>query len=129
MRSFHKPPVPVANLDSVRGAAKLLLCATGMLFLAVAANAQAPTPSGNAVNGKKLYPANTCDTCHGMAGEGGSQGPKIVPPGEFASFISQLRTPANKMPPYSNEKLSDTEIDDIYAFLQSLAGTAAPSSR
>ena len=83
---------------------------------------------GNADNGKKLYPGNTCDTCHGTSGEGASQGPKIVPPGGFASFISQLRTPANKMPPYSKEKLSDAEVADIYAFLQSLAGTA-PSSK
>jgi len=88
-----------------------------------------PTQAGNAENGKKLYPRNTCDTCHGMSGEGADQGPQIVPPGGYASFVSQMRTPANKMPAYSKERLSDAEVADIYAFLQSLGSTAPPVNK
>ena len=37
-------------------------------------------------------------------------------------FKAQLREPANDMPAYSTAVLSDQEIADMYAFVQSLSG-------
>ena len=83
-------------------------------------------PPGDAANGKRVYLADGCFTCHGRAGQGGAyNGPapvlaKTAMP--FEGFKGQLRNPANDMPAYSEPVMSDKEIADIYAFLQSLPG-------
>ncbi len=38
----------------------------------------------------------------------------------FAAFLSQLRHPANEMPPYVSAVLSDQDAADIYAYIASL---------
>jgi mono/diheme cytochrome c family protein len=83
-------------------------------------------PPGDAGNGKRLYLADGCFTCHGRSGQGGAfNGPapslaKTEMP--FDGFKAQLRDPANDMPAYSTAVLSDQEIADMYAFVQSLPG-------
>ena len=77
-------------------------------------------------NGKRLYLADGCFTCHGRSGQGGAfNGPapslaKTDMP--FDGFKAQLRDPANDMPAYSTAVVSDQEIADMYAFVQSLPG-------
>jgi mono/diheme cytochrome c family protein len=81
-------------------------------------------PPGDTGNGKRLYLADGCFTCHGRSGQGGAfNGPapslaKTEMP--FDAFKAQLREPANDMPAYSTAVLSDQEIADMYAFVQSL---------
>ena len=81
-------------------------------------------PPGDAENGKRVYLADGCFTCHGRSGQGGAfNGPapslaKTEMP--FDGFKAQLREPANDMPAYSTAVLSDQEIADMYAFVQSL---------
>jgi mono/diheme cytochrome c family protein len=83
-------------------------------------------PPGDAGNGKCLYLADGCFTCHGRSGQGGAfNGPapslaKTDMP--FDGFKAQLRDPVNDMPAYSATVLSDQEIADMYAFVQSLPG-------
>jgi mono/diheme cytochrome c family protein len=90
-----------------------------------AARAQ-DAPPGDAANGKRVYLATGCFTCHGRAGQGGAyNGPapalaKTALP--FEGFKMQLRNPANDMPAYSEPVMSDKEIADIYVFVQSLPG-------
>jgi ubiquinol-cytochrome c reductase cytochrome c subunit len=38
----------------------------------------------------------------------------------FAAFSHQVRIPRNDMPPYTAKVLSDADLADIYAFIQSL---------
>jgi mono/diheme cytochrome c family protein len=82
------------------------------------------TPPGDAVNGKRLYLNDNCFTCHGRAGQGGTyNGPapalaKTEMP--FDGFLGQMRNPSNDMPAYAASVLSDHEVADIYAFVQSL---------
>ncbi len=84
-------------------------------------------PPGDVDNGKRLYLADGCFTCHGRSGQGGAfNGPapslaKTEMP--FDGFKAQLREPSNDMPAYSTAVLSDEEIADMYAFVQSLPGT------
>jgi mono/diheme cytochrome c family protein len=81
-------------------------------------------PPGDAGNGKRLYLADGCFTCHGRSGQGGAfNGPapslaKTEMP--FEGFKAQCREPANDMPAYATAVLSDQEIADMYAFVQSL---------
>jgi len=76
-------------------------------------------PAGNVENGKKLYAANRCWECHDDQGQGGN-GPRIGPTAlSLATVTAYLRHPRGQMPPYIPKVVSDAEIADIYAFLQS----------
>jgi mono/diheme cytochrome c family protein len=83
-------------------------------------------PSGDAAEGKRLYLAVGCFTCHGRSGQGGAMnGPapilaKTAMP--FEGIKGQLREPVSDMPAYSETVMSDKQIADIYAFLQTLPG-------
>jgi len=86
-------------------------------------------PPGDAANGKRIYLATGCFTCHGRAGQGGAyNGPapmlaKTAMP--FDGFKGQLRMPSNDMPAYAESVMSDKDVADIYAYVQSLAGPRA----
>jgi mono/diheme cytochrome c family protein len=87
-------------------------------------------PAGDAANGKRVYLADGCFTCHGRVGEGGAyNGPapvlaKTALP--FEGLKMQIRNPSNDMPAYSEAVMSDQQIADVFAFLQSLPGRRDP---
>jgi len=78
-------------------------------------------PSGNAENGKKIFNKNGCYECHGREGQGSTMtGPRIAPdPVPFDVLSGYVRKPTGEMPPYTAKVVSDQELADIYAFLQS----------
>ena len=80
------------------------------------------TPAGDAKNGKAIYTAVGCYECHGREAQGGAgTGPKLGPsPIPFSAFLFQVRTPRDQMPPYTAKVLSDAQMADIYAFVQSI---------
>ena len=70
-----------------------------------------------------------CYECHDIEGQGGAgTGPRLAPPIPFAGFIHQLRSPSDEMPPYTAKVLSDAEVSDIYAYLQSVPKAPALAS-
>jgi ubiquinol-cytochrome c reductase cytochrome c subunit len=79
-------------------------------------------PSGNAKNGKTVYTTDGCYECHGREAQGGAgTGPRLGPsPLPYSVFAFQVRSPRDQMPPYTSKVLSDTELADIYAFVQSV---------
>ena len=103
-------------------AAALLL---GAGSLATPGRAQ-DAPSGDAAKGKRIYLADGCFVCHGRSGQGGAyNGPSPLlakTPMPFDGFKGQVRAPSNDMPAYSEPVMSDKDIADIYAFVQSLPG-------
>jgi len=87
-------------------------------------------PQGDAANGKHIYLTEACFTCHGRSGQGGAyQGPApslahtALP---FEAFKEEIRNPVDNMPAYSDAVLSDKDIADIYAFVESLPGPRSP---
>jgi len=80
-------------------------------------------PAGNAKNGKTVYTADGCYECHGREAQGGAgTGPKLGPsPIPYSVFAFQVRSPRDQMPPYTSKVLPDSELADIYAFVQSVA--------
>jgi mono/diheme cytochrome c family protein len=78
--------------------------------------------SGIAAHGKQLFVAIGCYQCHGTQGQGGSSaGPRLAPnPIPFPAFALQLRTPRERMPVYTATVLSDGDLADLYAYLQSI---------
>jgi len=79
-------------------------------------------PTGNAKNGKTVYTTTGCYECHGREAQGGAgTGPKLGPGAiPFSAFVFQVRSPREQMPPYTSKVLSDADLADIYAFVQSL---------
>lgn len=77
-------------------------------------------PAGNMQNGKLLFVNDGCYECHGRAAQGGV-GPRLGPhPLPLTAIITYIRQPTAEMPPYTAKVISDAEIADIYAFLQSI---------
>lgn len=89
----------------------------------------AAAPAGNVENGKKLFTSDGCYQCHGYQGQGGAAGPRIGPrPMAFAALSKYVRAPTGQMPPYTDKVLSETELADIYAFMQSIPAPPAVDS-
>ena len=116
-------------VNRVPSCAAILTIAAAALFLtAPVARAQAPeatpkaeaAPSGNAENGRRIYTSYDCNQCHGREGQGGA-GPQLGPnPISFSAFLLYVRQPTGQMPPYTSQVVSDSEVADIYTFLQAL---------
>src|SRR5262245_38943009 len=107
----------------------VLLTAALIATSSLSAGAQ-DAPPGDAANGKRVYLADGCFTCHGRAGQGGAyNGPAPVlakTEMPFEGFKMQIRNPSKDMPAYSDAVMSDQEIADMYAFVQSLPGRRDP---
>lgn len=79
--------------------------------------------AGNAANGALLFARDGCYECHGREGQGSRQtsAPRIGPPAlPFAEFAKYVRHPRGSMPPYTGKVIADSEMADIFAFLESL---------
>jgi mono/diheme cytochrome c family protein len=83
---------------------------------------QQAAPQGDAKAGQQLFAADGCWECHGTAAQGGAiSGPRLAHTAlPFAAVLQQLRVPQNAMPPYEASVLSDNDVANIYAFLESL---------
>ena len=83
--------------------------------------AVAAAPSGDADNGRTLFAADGCYQCHGYEAQGSSAtGPRLGPqPIAFSQLTRYVRAPTGQMPPYTAKVVSDRDLADIYAFLQS----------
>jgi len=86
-----------------------------------AAFAQDAAPQGSVENGKKLFVADGCYQCHGYEAQGSSAtGPRLGPrPIAFAAFSRYVRQPTGQMPPYTAKVVPDTDLANIYAYVQS----------
>ena len=74
--------------------------------------------------GKNLFLLVGCSACHGLTAQG-AYGPKIAATKlSYSEVLLQVRNPGaskgNIMVPYSQEELLDSQVADIYTFLQSL---------
>jgi mono/diheme cytochrome c family protein len=100
-----------------------------LVSVALAAVAAESPPTGDAANGKKLFMTVGCYQCHGTTGAGGGiAGPKLTPnPLPFIAVKVKLRTASGRMPVFSEAVLKDSDITDIYAYLQSIP--SGPNAR
>jgi mono/diheme cytochrome c family protein len=90
-----------------------------------------PAAAASAEAGKTAFLKHGCWQCHDFNGQGSvatSNGRVIartqLPLDAFKSFV---RNTNGAMPPYRPPVLSDSELDDIYAYLQSLPAPKAVS--
>ena len=92
-----------------------------LLLAAVLGASQAALSAGSADKGKTAYVKHGCWQCHGFAGQGGVTGPKLAPdPMPLEALLAFVRNTRGAMPPYQRAILSDADLADIHAYLQSL---------
>ncbi len=77
--------------------------------------------AASAENGKRVFMKVGCWQCHGTVGQGAISGPRIAPdPAPYEAFSAFVRTSSRAMPPYRASVLSDQDLADIHAYLQSI---------
>ena len=98
------------------------LIVAASMFGGSAAFAAQAAPQGDATKGKANFERVGCYQCHGHQGQGGREGPRIADPVPLAwpALQAWVRTTSGDMPPYTPKTLSDAELIDIYAYLQSV---------
>jgi mono/diheme cytochrome c family protein len=112
-------------------AVTLCLCGLWLVFgpaPALRLNAQERPPAGRADVGRTLYTKNGCYQCHGREAQGGAAGPRLGPGALPLARLQYVRKPAGDMPPYTAKVLSDRDLADIFAFLESLPKPPAVDS-
>ena len=93
------------------------------VFGVVLAFAHAPVLAASAENGKTAFVKHGCWQCHDFEGQGStstSAGRVIAnTPLPFDAFKAYVRDPGGSMPPFHDKILSDSDLEDIYAYLES----------
>jgi ubiquinol-cytochrome c reductase cytochrome c subunit len=81
--------------------------------------------AADVAKGKTAYVKNGCWQCHGFVGQGGLAGPKLAPePIPLPAMNAFLRNTNGAMPPYMEAVLSNEDLADIHAYLQSIPKAA-----
>lgn len=77
--------------------------------------------AASAEHGKAVFMQKGCWECHGTRGQGAVTGPRLAPdPLPFETLSAFVRSTNRAMPPYREAVLSDADLTDIYAYLQSI---------
>jgi ubiquinol-cytochrome c reductase cytochrome c subunit len=85
--------------------------------------------AADAAKGKEIFIRVGCFECHGTLGQGGISGAQLAPdPIPLTAMRDFLRTTQSDMPAYSAKALPDSAIDDIYAYLSSIAPPPDPNT-
>ncbi len=85
--------------------------------------------AASAERGKAAFMRAGCWQCHGTAGQGSNAGPKLAPdPLPFETLSAFVRSSSRAMPPFRAEVLSDEDLADIYAYLQSIPAAQSPDT-
>jgi ubiquinol-cytochrome c reductase cytochrome c subunit len=112
----------------VVGAGIALGTVSGAAQTAGAATQSAPTPTGSIEKGRVTFVRTGCAQCHGREAQGSpTTGPGLGPGGlPYAAFARYVREPRQQMPPYTDRVLSEPDLADIYAFVQSRPKPVVP---
>jgi len=108
------------------------MCVIATALVAGLSVGQGSALAASAEHGKTAFIYNGCWQCHGTMGQGSimtSGGKRLAPdPLPWETFSAFVRSSNRAMPPFSEQILSDADLADIYAYLQSIPkppGTAS----
>jgi mono/diheme cytochrome c family protein len=91
-------------------------------FAAGVAFAHSPAAAASVENGKTAFVKNGCWQCHGFEGQGSvtTSGGRVIADTQLPAdaFMAYVRAPSGAMPPFRPEILSDSDLADIYAYLE-----------
>jgi mono/diheme cytochrome c family protein len=80
------------------------------------------TAMGDTTHGKQIFSAN-CATCHGPTGTEGGVGPSLKNEKSrknYPATIAWIKNPSPPMPKLYPSPLSEKDVDDVAAFVQTL---------
>ena len=101
----------------------LAAISAGIVFASPVAGA------GSAEKGKAAFVKHGCWQCHGFDGQGSVAGSKLAPnPMPLEALTAFVRNTNGSMPPYQKAILSDADLADIHAYLQSIPKAPDPKS-
>ncbi len=85
-----------------------------------------PAATGDAAAGKEVFATAGCEACHTLAdaGSAGTVGPNLdqaKPPATLV--VARVTNGKGAMPPFKGQ-LSETQIDDVAAYVSSVAGAS-----
>jgi mono/diheme cytochrome c family protein len=80
---------------------------------------------GDPANGKKIFAAQGCGSCHTLsdAGSSGSVGPNLDEAKPSADHVVEMVTNGSGVMPSFKDKLSEQEINDVAAYVSTAAGS------
>ena len=89
-------------------------------LIAVAALCAQNSSAANSAKGKRLFEAKACYQCHGWQGQGGLAGARLAQTKlNLQGFRNIIRNPPpSNMPPYRAAVLTDQEVADLFAYVQ-----------
>lgn len=77
-------------------------------------------------DGRILFFANNCASCHGLKGQGATVGTDLDTSDlSLSEFLREVRKGPKGMPAFVEETLSDEEAEQLYAFLEAVGQEAA----
>jgi mono/diheme cytochrome c family protein len=77
--------------------------------------------AASAEKGKAAFIQRGCWQCHGTEGQGGQAGARLAPdPMPLETFTAFVRTSNRAMPPYPEAVLSNEDLADIHAYLETI---------
>ncbi len=77
--------------------------------------------AASAEKGKAAFIQHGCWQCHGTEGQGGQAGARLAPdPMPLETFTAFVRTSNRAMPPYPEAVLSNEDLADIHAYLETI---------
>ena len=89
----------------------------------------APPATPSAARGRQTFLRVGCSECHGTEGQGSSAGLRLAPdPLPLEAIVQFVRSTTGSMPAYGERILSDADLADIHAYLQSLRPSPSPGS-
>ncbi|MCH7824419.1 MAG: c-type cytochrome [Acidobacteria bacterium] len=98
----------------------MLIVLSGVLVAALSAVTPPTARAQDAGRGAQLYEQMECSTCHAAEATGGLAVPLAGTSQTLEEFRAQLRDPIGMMTAFGPDRLSDEDIVDIHAWLQSL---------
>jgi mono/diheme cytochrome c family protein len=114
-------PIRITDLAAPMWPRIRALALTAFTLVAAALVSAAPAPAD-----RELFVRYGCYQCHGYEGQGG-EALRIAPsPYPFEAFAAKVRKPANEMPAYAPEVLSDADLQALYRYVRAIPepGTA-----
>ncbi len=88
--------------------------------LPASATTSSPAPKGDPVAGARTWAAHPCSGCHG-AQAGGGDGPKLAGMQlTYDGILDQVRNGSTFMPGFTADQVSDQDVADILAWIQTL---------
>jgi mono/diheme cytochrome c family protein len=107
----------------IRGCFASAFAARVAIAVIVAGTAGGARADGDAQKGKAAFVRHGCWECHDFEGQGGeTSNGKVIARTQLPldAFVAFVHNTDGDMPPFKAAIVSDAELTDIYAYLQSL---------